>query len=246
MAGPWYATPLDGRWPAMGAHLTEVAGWRVPERFGDGAEEAGAAREGVALGDETPRAKLLVQGEGAGPEVSTATGLTEPRMGEEAAGVVAAATGSPAPRLGEVSGNPVAVCRLRPDLLLVGAGPGEGEEVLAALEGAAAEAPSLVTVTDVTHGRFEYRIVGPKAPRLLSKVCGLDFDAGAFPDRRARETSVARVKALVVRADAGDLPAFRVLGGRALGAYVWDILMEAGAELGIAPIGAAALRELQA
>ena len=103
-----------------------------------------------------------------------------------------------------------------------------------------------MTVTDVTHGRFEYRIVGPEAPRLLSKVCGLDFDDDAFPDRRCRETSVARVKALVVRADAGGLPAWRVLGGRAVGAYVWDILMEAGAELGIAPIGAAALRELEA
>ena len=226
MAGPWYATPLHGRWQAMDAHLTEVGGWRVPERFGDGDAEARAAREGVALGDETPRAKLLVQG-------------------EEAAAAVAAATGSAAPRLGEVSGGQVAACRLRPDLLFVGAGPGEGEEVLKALE-AAAETAGLVTVTDVTHGRFEYRIVGPKAPRLLSKVCGLDFDAGAFPDRRARETSVARVRALVVRADAGELPAYRVLGGRALGAYVWDILMEAGAELGIAPIGAAALRELQA
>ena len=246
MAGPWYATPLHGRWQTMDAHLTEVGGWRVPERFGDGDAEARAAREGVALGDETPRAKLLVQGDEAAAVVAAATGLAAPRLGEEAAGVVAAATGSPAPRLGEVSGTRVTACRLRPDLLLVAAAPGEGEEVLAALEQSAAGAPSLVTVTDVTHGRFEFRIVGPAAPRLLSKVCGLDFAAAAFPDRRSRETSVARVKALVVRADAGDLPAYRVLGGRALGAYVWDILMEAGAELGIAPIGAAALRELQA
>ena len=227
MAGPWYATPLHGRWESLDAHLTEVAGWRVPERFGDGDAEARAAREGVALGDETPRAKLLVQG-------------------EEAAAAVAAATGSAAPPVGGVSGDRVTACGLRPDLVLVAAGPGEAEAVLAALEGSAAEAAGLVTVTDVTHGRFEFRIVGPEAPRLLSKVCGLDFDAGAFPDRRARETSVARVRALVVRADAGELPAYRVLGGRALGAYVWDILMEAGAELGIAPIGAAALRELQA
>ena len=226
MAGPWYATPLHGRWQALGAELTEVAGWRVPERFGDGAAEERAAREGVALGDETPRAKLLVQG-------------------EEAAAAVAAATGLAAPRTGEVSGGRVTACGLRPDLLLVAAGPGEGEGILKALEDTAAEAPGLVTVTDVTHGRFEYRIVGPEAPRLLSKVCGLDFDDSVFPDRRARETSVARVRALVVRADAGERPAFRVLGGRAPGAYVWDILMEAGAEFGIAPIGAAALRELQ-
>lgn len=227
MAAPWYATPLHGRWEALDAHLTEAAGWRVPERFGDGAAEVRAAREGVALGDETPRAKLLVQG-------------------DEAARVVAAATGLAAPRVGEVSGGRVTACGLRPDLLLVAAGPGEGEGVLKTLDESAAAATGLMTVTDVTHGRFEYRIVGPEAPRLLSKVCGLDFGDDAFPDRRCRETSVARVKALVVRADAGELPAFRVLGGRAPGAYVWDILMEAGAELGIAPIGAAALRELQA
>ena len=226
MAGPRYATPLHGRWEALGAELTEVAGWQVPERFGDGALEAWAARQGVALGDETPRAKLLVQG-------------------EEAAAVVAAATGLGAPAVGGVSGDGVACYGLRPDLLLVAAGPGQGEEILEALEQAAVETPGLATVTDVTHGRFEYRIVGPEAPRLLSKVCGLDFDDSAFPDRRARETSVARVKALVVRADAGELPAYRVFGGRAPGAYVWDILMEAGAEFGIAPIGAATLRSLQ-
>ncbi len=227
MAGPWYTTPLHGRWEALGAELTEVAGWRVPERFGDGAAEERAALQGVALGDETPRAKLLVQG-------------------DEAARVIAAATGLAAPGMGEVSGGRVTACGLRPDLLLVAAGPGEGEALLAALEKPADAAPGLVTITDVTHGRCEYRIVGPRAPRLLSKVCGLDFDDSAFPDRRARETSVARVKALVVRSDAGELPAYRVLGGRAPGAYVWDVLMEAGAEFGIAPIGAAALRSLQA
>ena len=227
MAGPRYTTPLHGRWEPLGAHLTEVAGWQVPERFGDGATEERAARGGVALGDETPRAKLLVQG-------------------DDAARVIAAATGLAAPRVGEVSGGRVTACGLRPDLLLVAAGPGEGEGILKALEDTAARAPGLVTVTDVTHGRFEYRIVGPQAPRLLSKVCGLDFDDSAFPDRRARETSVARVKALVVRADAGELPGFRLLGGRAPGAYVWDVLMEAGAEFDIAPIGAAALRSLPA
>ena len=180
----------------------------------------------MALGDETPRAKLLAQG-------------------DEAAAVVAAATGLAAPGMGEVSGGRVTACGLRPDLLLAAAGPGEGEGILKSLEQAAAAASGLVTVTDVTHGRFEYRIVGPESPRLLSKVCGLDFDDDAFPDHRCRETSVARVKALVVRADAGGRPAYRVLGGRAPGAYVWDTLMEAGAEFGIAPIGAAALRELQ-
>jgi sarcosine oxidase subunit alpha len=226
MAAPVLTTPLHARWEAMGAEMTDVLGWRVPARFGDGTTEARAARNGVALGDETPRGKLLVQG-------------------DAAARVVTEALGAAPERVGEVSGREIASCRLRPDLLFVGTVPIELEAARKQLDTAAAAA-DLVSVTDVTHGRFEFRLLGPSSAELLSRVCGLDFDDSAFPDLRARETSVARIKALVVRADAGERPAYRLLGGRALGAYVWDALMEAGVELGIAPIGSATLRDLKA
>jgi glycine cleavage system aminomethyltransferase T len=42
----------------------------------------------------------------------------------------------------------------------------------------------------------------------------------------------------------GDLPAYRLIGGRNLGGYVWETLMEAGREFGAEPIGANTLKTL--
>jgi glycine cleavage system aminomethyltransferase T len=58
------------------------------------------------------------------------------------------------------------------------------------------------------------------------------------------QTSVAKTHQLIIRADVIDLPAYRLIGGRALGAYVWDTLMEAGRDLQLSPIGCQALERL--
>ena len=102
-----------------------------------------------------------------------------------------------------------------------------------------------VTVTNLTHAWSEIRVLGPSAPSLMSRVCGLDFTDAAFPEGAAKQTSVARTTQLVIRRDAVDLPAFSVLGARSLAAYLWEILMEAGADLQIAPVGLNAIRALE-
>ena len=129
-------------------------------------------------------------------------------------------------------------------MFFIGTAPAE---VAAALDGLrrALQSPGQpgAAVTDLTHGRSELRLVGPAAPELLSKVCGLDFDPGRFPDGDARQSSVARTRQLIVRGDVGGLPSYSLIGGRSLGAYLWDTLMQAGAEFSIAPLG---LRDLRA
>lgn len=229
MAGPlpFLTSPLEARWTALGARPASSAeGWRVPEVFTSVAAEAEAARRAVALGDQTPRGKLLVQGDEALALAQRALGVAPEAVGRM------------------VQGDGVEASRLRRELLFVGAEPAVRARALAALQQAVAGAAGLVTVTDVTHGRFELRLVGPAAAELMSRVCSLDFDERAFPSASAKETSVARTRQLVVRSDLGDLPAFRLIGGRALGAYVWDTLMQAGRGLGIAPIGSKALGDL--
>ena len=60
---------------------------------------------------------------------------------------------------------------------------------------------------------------------------------------------MAKTRQLVVRRDVGEgggVPAYAMLGGRASGRYLWDTLMEAGAEFDIAPIGQEAVRRLNA
>lgn len=224
MPTPYLTSPLRTRWEALGARVVDVAeGWSLPAAFAGAQAEVEAARRGVALGDESARGKLLIQGSQAEAAVARALGAAPGAVGATAA-------------LGGAE-----VCRLRPDLLFLGAPPAQRAGLLEALTAAAAAASSLTTVTDVTHGRFELRLVGPAAPELLSQVCGLDLHPSAFPSGQGRQTSVAKTRQLVVRADLAALPAYRLIGGRALGAFVWDALMVAGRELGLVPIGAQAL-----
>ena len=222
---PSLRSPIEERWMESCTQVIEVAGgWRMPAAFQSPEAELQAARERVALGDETPRGKLLVQGE----EIAEAA--------RQAFGGAPDAVGT------WVEADGVELSRLRPDLLYCGTEP---ERLAAATEALRAVAKGLtgqLTVTDVTHGRFELRLLGPEAATLLSRVCGLDFHETRFAQGHVAQTSVAKTHQLILRADAADLPAYRLIGGRSLGAYVWDTLMEAGRDLQISPIGWHGLR----
>ena len=83
-----------------------------------------------------------------------------------------------------------------------------------------------LTVTDITHGRGVLRAQGPDTARMLSKVCGLDFSEGAFPDYHAAQSSLAKVKALIIRRDEDNLPTFLIVSDRSLTAYVSDVVSD--------------------
>jgi heterotetrameric sarcosine oxidase gamma subunit len=225
MTTHFLTSPLEPAWMRLDATVGKTdEGWRVPVAFGGAAGELQAAREGVVLGDDTPRGKIRVQGDGVDATVRDALGQLPEHVGRMA------------------QAGAVEIVLLRPDLCHVGTTAPGRDSALAALTAACRSTP--VTITDVTHGRFELRLVGPAAPVLLSKVCGIDFHGSAFGTGQARETSVAKTRQLVIRADLGDLPAYRLIGGRGLGLYIWDTLMEAGRDLGVEPIGADALLTL--
>jgi glycine cleavage system aminomethyltransferase T len=57
---------------------------------------------------------------------------------------------------------------------------------------------------------------------------------------------MAKIHAIIARSDWGSLTAYRLLVARDVGEYAWDVLWEAGHDLGLAPIGRAAERILRA
>ena len=220
-------SPLHSRLRTLDAEFAGRDGWQVAERFPE--EGPDAAVRGVAIADESANGKLQVQG-------------------GDAEGLVGAAFSAPPLAVGKSASietlGPGRVCRLRRDLFFIGTAPGEVAGALHRLhseQGASENAET--AVTDLTHGRSALRLVGPAAPELLSKVCGLDFDPRRFPDGAARQSSVAKTRQLIVRGDVGGLPSYSLIGGRSLGAYLWDTLMQAGAEFAVAPLG---LRDLRA
>lgn len=224
-------TPVLGRLKELGAHLVDEGGWWVAISVSSTDEEVERARRGVGLVDESARGKLLIQG-------------------VEAESLVAAAFGRapPAIEAGERLSGTGWLYRLRQDLFLVSTPPGGQKTPAGLLAGACQD--RFVTITDITHGRSELRLIGPRAATVIGKVCGLDFHPSRFGGGTARQTSVAKTRQLVVRRDAGrgggGVPAYAMLGGRASGGYLWDTLMEAGAEFDIAAIGQEAVRRLNA
>jgi heterotetrameric sarcosine oxidase gamma subunit len=129
---------------------------------------------------------------------------------------------------------------LRQDLYLVSTPPGGEGAALAELQ--AKTGGRHLTLTDLTQGRAELRLMGPASPAVLSQLCGLDL--ALFPDGECRQGSVAKTAQLILRREQGGLPGFSLIGARSLGPYLWEALLEAGKGLGIAPIGQGALRGL--
>jgi heterotetrameric sarcosine oxidase gamma subunit len=121
-----------------------------------------------------------------------------------------------------------AVARLRPDHLIAATEPGDAAALVGDLRGGGPDHP--ITITDITHGRGVLRLGGAYAAGVLPKLCGLDFRSRAFPDRHAAQTSYAKVKALIIRQDADEGPAYLIIVDRSHAQYVWDVTLDAMGE----------------
>jgi heterotetrameric sarcosine oxidase gamma subunit len=208
---------------ALGATFRDEGGWRIPEAYTTPAQETEAARAGVGLGDLSAGGKLQVCGEAAAAVV---TGLV---------GEPSVPPGNAARR--RLGGTEVLVGRLAPDELLVLTAPGDAERAMAALA-AACDSAGCGHVIDLTPAYAAVDLVGPRATRLLAKLVPVDLEA--VPPLGLVQAPLARVASILVRLDRLATPGFRILVAREYGAFVWDALRQAGDDLGLVAIGAAA------
>ena len=128
-------------------------------------------------------------------------------------------------------------------VLVVGSGPGEwlvlappGMEdgvVDRLASGAVTTTGELVTVVDLTHGRALIRLTGTQSSELLAKETAVDLSDPAFPDGAALRTAVAGLATDVVRDDQGGVTSYLVHCESSSGQYLFDSLLDAGAEFGI-------------
>lgn len=103
---------------------------------------------------------------------------------------------------------------------------------------------SPLMLTDLTHACALLRLVGAQAARQLSKICAINFGTAAFPHGRAVRSSLAKVPCQIIRDDLPRTPAdgpptsaevlsYLVISDRPAGAYIFDALLDAGAEYNI-------------
>lgn len=92
-----------------------------------------------------------------------------------------------------------------------------------------------VSLVDYTHSRALFKLSGAGAKATLEKICGLDWDDAMTPSGCAVSASVAKTNCDIVRFD-GDRaePSYMLACDRSFGQYLFDAILDAGDEFGIA------------
>ncbi|MEZ4513155.1 MAG: sarcosine oxidase subunit gamma family protein [Chloroflexota bacterium] len=221
-------TPLYHLARQKGARMVTVGRWQVAADFGDVTAESRVCRTAVGLADFSHWGRLIIEGK-------AAMELLQGELGVEALGIGGGTAVSPTTHL----------YRLRPDRFLLNTAAGEEQPLLATLNRAASQADSLISVGDSSHGLAQLLLVGPHAARLLSRLCGLNFHDAAFPTLTAKQSSVGKTTQTILRHDFGSTPAYSLLGAASLAVYLWGVVLEAGADLGVRVVGETAVSRLR-
>ena len=124
--------------------------------------------------------------------------------------------------------------------LVLGSRPGEwvvlgtADAVAETVEGLdGLDSSDFVTAVDWTHGRALFRVTGDAVPRMLEKVCSLDWSDSMSPDGAVASASVAKVTCDIARNDVDGMPSYLVFCDRSFGQYLFDALIDAGDEFGL-------------
>jgi sarcosine oxidase, subunit gamma len=72
-----------------------------------------------------------------------------------------------------------------------------------------------------------FRLSGEDLPAMMAKICGVDLRHERFADLSIAQTSVARLNAIVLRADRDGSPVLHLLADSAAAAYFLECLRDA-------------------
>ena len=99
-----------------------------------------------------------------------------------------------------------------------------------------------VTLVSVTHANALMRLSGIDSAKVLSKLCGINFNDTATPNCSALRTSIARVVVSLIRDDLAvavgarhddSIRSYLIMCERSAGQYLFNALLDAGQEFGI-------------
>jgi len=141
--------------------------------------------------------------------------------------------------------------RLAPLHMLVTSDPSTRDTVMASLRclsetGSDLSLPPPVYVTDVTSVYAQFLLAGPRSRDILRKLTSLKLSADALPDLSCGQSSLAHVRAIILRKDVEGLPAYHLLVSREYGESVWECVLHAGTEFNLTPFGLQAQQLLKA
>ena len=248
---------LYDRLKAAGAYFGEGNGWEQPDWFAPSpaqasvetyswfrqnwfdwhAEEHRAAREDVIVMDMSSMACFNVEGPDA---LALMSRLSCNDVDVEIGRVVYTAWTN---TLGGFEAD-LTVTRLAADKFMVVVGENSAGHTEMRMRGHLAHG-EVVVITDVTAGRCQINVHGPKSRQLLQRISGTDLSNESFPFMSAREIDVGYAVVLAYRVTfIGELGwELHVPATQAVQTY--DLIMEAGADLGVKNAGMQTLNSLR-
>ncbi|HET6159364.1 MAG TPA: hypothetical protein VFE34_13540 [Dongiaceae bacterium] len=218
---------------AAGAEFAEVNGGAVAMRYSAPAEDEIATARRMALADLSVLPHCGVKGRGT-VEWLTAQGLA---IGADSNKTYVQANGELAARLAPT------------EIFLLDSLQGTGQligKLNAAWQWApGAPRPQQGYPTPRQDSHAWFMVTGEKSPEMFAKICGVDLRPRQCPVGTIAQTSVAKMNAIIIRADLGSTLAYHLLADMASAEYLWTCVEDAIAEYDGGIVGLAALRTLQ-
>ncbi len=252
-ARPFRRSPLYDRLAAKGAVFGSKMGWEranyfartedertIGYSFGPQnwfetvAAEHRACREAAGLVDMSSFAKFLLQG----PQAEAA-------LQRLAANDVAVPVGTSVyTALLNARGtfeSDLTAARIAPDSYLLLTGTAQATRDAHWIR---RQLPEGVTLTDVTSSYAVLSLAGPKAPELLARLSPTSFDLADFPANAIRKITIGYATTWACRRSyLGD--GFELYAPVEFTAAIYDVLHEAGADLGLVDVGYYAVDSLR-
>jgi 4-methylaminobutanoate oxidase (formaldehyde-forming) len=249
-------SPVHDRLVAAGAFMTETAGWERPGFFGTAEEvanirysyhrpswfsnvgrECRTTAEAVALFDHTSFVKYRVEGPDALAVLNRVSanqidvpvgGVVYTQWLNEQGGTEADVTVT---RLGEAEFLVVTIAvSQRRDLSWLKRHIPEGARVM---------------VCDITSGLPMFAVMGPKARELMQRVSPDDFGNAAFPFGTSREIDLGHARVRANRLTYMGELGWELYVETEFASHVYEVLVEAGRDLGLGHAGFFALNALR-
>ena len=236
---PVKRTPMHRKHVELGARMVDLGPWKRPYDYGSPQEECLAVRQRVGIIDVSTLGKLDVRGPDAPALLDRVythnfSGL---RQGRVRYGVLCGDNGTIM--------DDGTVARLSDDRYFVTTTTGNVESIEEWLKWWMAGTDMEAYVSNVTSAYAAINVAGPRARDTLSKITDVDLTTDRFRYMRYREGEVAGVPSMLLRIGFVGETGWEVHFPAEFGEHMWDALMDAGREFGIAPFGLEAQRILR-
>jgi len=236
---PRKETAIQERHAEAGAEFMWAGDWRRPHHYQDPRQECEAVHDRVGLIDVSSLGKFRVTGPQAVAllERLYPSKLADLKVGRIRYGAMLNDQG--------VILDDGTICRLGEEEFFVTTTTGGTSAMDQWIKWWLADWGLDARIINVSGGYAAFNLAGPCSRGVMQRVTDLDVSKEALPYLMSARGELARVPALILRIGfVGEL-SYEIHVPSAYGQHVWDALMDAGKDSGIAPFGLEAQRILR-